>query len=123
MLVLEDHLDLIELISIVLRLGGFTSVGFAPSWSNAFSQIETRGPRFIMIDAEMQERRPSRDLVSRFESAAPRAIVVALSRLGSPRPRWAQAHLPRTDIAQLPALLKRLGRALPVDHRQSSQSA
>jgi DNA-binding NtrC family response regulator len=117
-LVLEDNLDLIELITVVLRLGGFNSVGFAPSWANALTQIKDREPRFIVVDAEMLEGISENELISRFDSMPSHSTVIALLRWGYHKPRWAQAHLSRTSIAELPSLLERLVGALPPDRRE-----
>jgi CheY-like chemotaxis protein len=114
-LVLEDHVDLVDLIAVVLRLGGFPSVGFAPSWSNALARVQPGSAQFVIIDGEMIRRLPTRDFLDRFLNACSDSTIVVLSRAGHGKPSWADAQLLRTDIASLPALLKDLESSASVE--------
>jgi DNA-binding NtrC family response regulator len=118
MLVVQDNLELIELIAVVLRLGGRDGVSFASTWFEAHRHLTDRRPHYVIIDTGMLARDGSFPFLERSMAEASGCTVIALSSILYPAPAWAHADLALTDLAALPDLLDRIeGRGQPLPPR------
>ena len=106
-LIVDDNLSIRNLLRLTLELGDFEVVGEAQDATEALSIASEFLPTLVILD-HMLPQVTGEDTAGLIREAVPGIRIVAFSAVIDERPDWADAHLRKLDVPELPDLLETL---------------
>lgn len=109
-LVVDDDPDVRDVLELMFDLEQYDVVGVASSGAQAVAIARERRPDLVVLDFKMPGM-DGRRAAAAIRRAAPGTRIVAFSAFLDEPPEWADGHITKPRIGQLPEMLSSMFRA------------
>ncbi len=111
-LVVDDDKDVRTFVCSLIESEGAFDVYEADNGDRALDIVTEERPQLVILDY-MMPGMTGEDVAKRIRTVAPGARIIAFSAVLQRAPAWADAHLEKSDVANLIPMIQREAQAAP----------